>query len=151
MIEKLIKRFTDKFEAPSEGCWEWKAFKNKDGYGKFLYSGKVGAAHRLMWELVYGEIREGMYVCHKCDNPGCVRYSHLFLGSQRDNVRDCIKKGRFVQNRHAKLTLKQVKEIKEIFGILGDQWGLQTKLTKHYGVGPLCISRIRREASWESI
>lgn len=90
-----MKRFFDKVDK-TESCWNWTASKrSKFGYGAFKMNGKLHDAHRASWILKNGEIPIGIYVCHKCDNPSCVNPDHLFLGSPKDNVLDCIEKGRF--------------------------------------------------------
>ena len=88
------RRFMAKVEK-SDGCWEWTAAKLKKGYGKFS-KGRDGweLAHRASWRLKHGQIPQGMQVLHRCDNPSCVRPSHLFLGVARDNTHDMIRKGR---------------------------------------------------------
>ena len=69
----------------------------KDGYGRYSYGPNRGKrAHRVAWEEVNGVIPEGMFVCHKCDNPPCINIDHLFLGTPLDNMRDMIQKGRKV-------------------------------------------------------
>lgn len=80
----------------SKDCWEWVGAVNNKGYG-YIHA-KVGRflAHRVSYELEYGPIPEGMCVLHKCDNPRCVRPSHLFLGTIADNNRDMMAKGRHV-------------------------------------------------------
>ena len=87
-------RFWSKVEkGPS--CWEWKAGKIPQGYGEFWYRGKGWRAPRAAWMFTHGkEPPREMHVCHTCDNPGCVRPDHLFLGTQKDNIQDCVSKGR---------------------------------------------------------
>lgn len=93
--QSLGDRFWSKVQVagPSD-CWEWKAYRNKAGYGVFGWTNKTTLAHRTAWGLEFGEIPEGMCVCHTCDNPACCNPSHLFLGTHRDNMGDCQKKGR---------------------------------------------------------
>ena len=75
-------------------CWMWTAGTQRGGYGCIRVSGKHVGAHRLVWELHFGQIPPGQWVLHRCDNPPCVRPSHLFLGTSADNQRDCVAKGR---------------------------------------------------------
>lgn len=92
----VAERFWEKVKK-SRGCWEWTAATRAFGYGMFVV--KKGqaprSAHRLSWEFAFGPIPDKQQVLHKCDNPKCVRPDHLFLGSQKDNVRDCRKKKRW--------------------------------------------------------
>jgi hypothetical protein len=78
-----------------DACWVWAGMRDKRGYG-FLYVGgaKKVLAHRFSWELANGEISSGMHVLHRCDNPNCIRPSHLFVGTHADNMRDMASKGR---------------------------------------------------------
>ena len=76
-------------------CWIWLAGKSSAGYGSFRTDAwKHVYAHRLSWELMRGPIPDGLLVLHHCDNPSCVNPDHLFLGTNRDNVLDALKKGR---------------------------------------------------------
>lgn len=65
-----------------------------DGYRQVHYNGRHVLVHRLAYELAYGPIPKGMKACHRCDRPSCVNPSHIFLGTQKDNLRDMFAKGR---------------------------------------------------------
>src|SRR5882757_2976958 len=92
----FIKRFWEKVEIITEhSCWEWiGAIKPDLGYGRMYVNKKPVYPHRFSYELHFGPIPKGLYVCHTCDNRSCVRPEHLFIGSAKDNTRDMIKKGR---------------------------------------------------------
>lgn len=80
------------------GCWTWTAAVNRTGYGAFHVPGtnsRVILAPRMAWELTYGSILPGFHILHRCDNPSCVRPSHLFLGDHAMNMRDAAQKNRF--------------------------------------------------------
>lgn len=84
----------------SEECWLWKGSLGSGGYGQlFTHNDAHGhsrmeGAHRISWQLHYGAIPDGLFICHHCDVRACVRPEHLFLGTQKDNVRDMVDKGR---------------------------------------------------------
>lgn len=83
-------------------CWLWIANRNWAGYGLFKREGKTRAAHREAWRAAHGDIPAGLQVLHRCDNRACVNPAHLFLGSQKDNIQDCIAKGRRKSGQAAK-------------------------------------------------
>ncbi len=93
-------RFWTKYaESGIEDCWEWLAGRNRRGYGKFKMRRKTRPAHRVAYEMHIGPIPDGILVCHRCDNPGCVNPAHLFLGTAQDNMSDKVAKNRQSKGR----------------------------------------------------
>lgn len=96
-VKGELARFEAKYvPEPNTGCWLWTAALNTYGYGKMGRTREEGpeGAHRIAWRLLKGPIPLGMFVLHRCDMPACVNPEHLFLGTQADNIRDSVIKGR---------------------------------------------------------
>lgn len=98
--DTLLKRFWKRVQK-TDSCWIWTGTKLWNGYGSLSLGRARGFsidqkhyAHRVSWLIHNGEIPDGIFVCHRCDNPICVRPDHLFLGTPLDNMRDMISKGR---------------------------------------------------------
>lgn len=93
---KLFARFMAKVEI-TDGCWLWTAGMFSTGYGAISNRG----AHRVSYEIFVGPVPEGMSVLHRCDIRRCVNPAHLFTGTQADNMRDMVEKGRSLSgDRH---------------------------------------------------
>jgi len=106
-------------------------------------------AHRASYLLNKGKIPDGLVVRHRCDNPICVNPDHLTVGTQKDNMQDCLQRGRFNALRGeahhgAKLTSGQVVEIRARLGDGADH----SILAAQFGVGKEQIRRIGRGDSW---
>lgn len=137
-------RFFSRFVKLEEGCWQWRAHTDKDGYGILPGLNSNTRAHRLSYEIHIGPIPENMLVCHRCDNPGCVNPDHLFVGTAKDNSQDALKKGRHYigeKNPNSKLTDENVNEI------LKSEFNSQQLATK-FSVTRATINRIRRRNGW---
>jgi hypothetical protein len=94
--EKLRDRFMRNVEMLTEtGCWIWVGSLRGEGYGAFEVNGRGEQAHRISWQMHRGEIPEGANLLHRCDIRCCVNPDHLSIGSQRDNVIDMYRKGRW--------------------------------------------------------
>ncbi len=118
----IRKRFESKIEKnPVTGCWIWKGCGSHQSYGKFRIGGRKGRmwyAHRAAWLIYHKEDPAERSVCHSCDVKHCVNPEHLFLGSQKDNMRDASAKGLLKQPQgqdsvNAKLTNRQVREMRK--------------------------------------
>lgn len=137
----------------TETCWIWRGRVDKRcGYGKFDVNGVDSYTHRVMWEIIHGPIPDGLFVCHDCDNPPCVRPDHLFLGTPLDNSMDRNRKGRThgpvgELNGQTKLTDEQVREIRVA---LRDGEG-RSKLAEEYNVSTSTIYYIKVGRRWKHV
>lgn len=92
--KSAMEAFSTKYEpVPESGCWIWIGACN-GRYGLLWRPPGFSMAHRISYELHVGPVPDGMYVCHSCDVTLCVNPNHLFLGTQTDNMRDMMRKGR---------------------------------------------------------
>ena len=145
----LAERFWPKVAKQPDGCWIWQAAIRPNGYGH-LAASRRGIpplkAHRVAYELTYGPIPAGMLVCHTCDVRACCNPAHLFLGTQRDNNLDKVRKGR-ESRPNAKLTPAQVKAIRERLRA-GES---QRAIAREHGLDPSTISNIATRKHWRRV
>lgn len=140
----------------SDGCWEYQGL-GSDGYGRVRFPGDRSQfrAHRVAYRIEYDVDPSDMMVCHKCDNPACVKPDHLFLGTAELNNADKIRKGRAstppsgpgALNPNSKITEA---EARGIIGLILE--GLSNKsIAERYAVGHSMVSRIRVGRSWHDL
>jgi hypothetical protein len=147
---ELLARFWSKVQENGQ-CWEWTG-STRVGYGAIKINGRTWQTHRLVCLMAYGEIPQGQFVCHKCDNRRCVRPDHLFLGTARDNVADMHAKGRFIPVRgertgSSKLTDDKVREIRTLSG-----GGLSNRrIAKKIGVSASTIDYVVNGQTWSHV
>lgn len=155
-----LERFWQKIDSTNlAGCWLWLGKTDKDGYGSFAATHKVTErAHRYSYSLFFGTIPESLCVCHTCDNPGCVRPDHLFLGTIQDNNNDKMKKNRQARGetiaRSARLRVGEKANHHVLSTVQRDEllrlrragW-LQKDLAAKFDVGQSQVGRICRGES----
>lgn len=131
------------------GCWNVISHAlNDKGYTKVMRNRRVIRVHRYSYELTSGPIPDGFFVCHRCDNPTCINPEHLFLGTNKDNMRDAARKGRTIHgkaHRSSKLTEADVKAIR------ANKISSQSDLGRKYGVCQSQISCIKNGKTWNHV
>lgn len=150
---RALPTITDRLMAggrrDERGCLLWQGTIVSTGYGRISIGHRPHDVHRLIWELHHGPIPVGMHICHKCDVRNCFEISHLFLGTQADNMRDAVNKGRMMAGeRHyrAKVTADDVRAIRAAEGP-----GAATRMAHQYGLSVGSVKRIRSRRSWASV
>ena len=145
----------------TDDCVMWPHYRSpiprtgKPGYGMVKFQGKHTSTNRSAWLLSGQEIPKGMKICHTCDNPGCVNLRHLFIGTQRDNMQDCIRKGRKkmpkgVNNPSAKLTESQVREIRIFWEKNSSTYGPRAFAEK-FKVGLTSVRDVINNRTWRHL
>ncbi len=145
--EERFWKYVDK--KSNNECWNWTGTCNTNHYGELSVYGKCVRTHRFSWEIHFGKIPNGLFVCHTCDNPKCANPEHLFLGTYKDNSDDKVKKNRqIVGENHClhKLIESQVKEIRSLKGKLS-----QRKIAKVFNVSHQLISGIHKNKRWKHV
>lgn len=131
-------------QGPDGGCWEWTKGRTDQGYGRLSLGDGEVRAHRMAYEIAFGAVPPEQMVCHRCDNPPCCYPSHLFAGTNTDNMADMASKGRSLQGeRHhkAKLTEADVRAIRA-------DGRMQIHIADAYGVTQGLIGMIKRGEVW---
>ena len=139
------------------GCWPWLAASDKDGYGFFKVTHRLGVyqqtrAHRYSLEMALGrKLEPGEMALHHCDNPPCVNPDHLYIGTISDNTRDAVGRGRprrGVENAASKLTVADVLAIRAWYAAGGTR---QQDIAARFGVSQGAVGRIVLGRTWTHV
>ena len=158
LSKDLLIRFWSKVSVQDgEACWPWIASVDSHGYGAFRVAGfRASAASRISYIIANGDILNGKLVCHKCDNPRCVRPDHLFLGTKRDNIFDWYSKGnapvgavatRGTDHHNAKLDKEKVIEIRHRHSCGASK----RSLARAFGVHKETINQVLNRETWAHV
>lgn len=152
----LRTRLEDKvFYGSPDGCHYWTGHTVNGRYGHIRFKETMVLAHRAAYTIYVGRIPDKMVVMHSCDNPLCVNPAHLSVGTQGDNIRDTVKKGRHnpastfgtLSGRSTNLTDDDVRAIRKEL----ESGKFQRVIGKKYGIRQPQISRIKNRLSWPHI
>jgi hypothetical protein len=154
----------DKTSTP-DGCWEWTAARDRDGYGAFKVDGRMWRAPRWIFTQINGPMPDHEMTRHTCDNPPCVRPDHLVRGTVVQNAADQIERDRTTRgDRHhtrrdpgtrrrgeangaARLTEEQVLTIRARYS----EGATQVALAQEFNVSQPLVSQIIRRVAWSHI
>jgi hypothetical protein len=146
-----VKKFWSRVDKKSDNeCWNWLGSFDKDGYGQIRDGIRKiqDRGHKFSYRLHFGEIPQGMCVCHTCDNRACTNPNHLFIGTHKDNIQDKMNKNRQAKGEmqgHHKLTNEQIDSIRSR---MNENY---KELCQEFNVVPSTIYRIWRKDSWKHI
>ena len=132
------------------GCWIFTGGSKNNFHGSLHYQGESWQAHRLAYTLVHGPIPEGMKVLHTCDVGMCVRPRHLFLGTQADNIRDMVNKGRDNRARKGNENGRAIIKAEDVIVIRKSDKPVK-ELARLYRVGKSAIYKIIYGQNWRHI
>jgi hypothetical protein len=143
--------FWSKVRVPENGagCWEWTSTLNANGYGRFCTQREKIAAHRFAYELVKGQIPEGLHIRHLCHNRLCVNPAHLLVGTPKDNAQDALDAGRFSRgnvNGNSKLDDETVRYIRQNPDNLKGR-----ALAAKFGISPATVSGVQNGRVWRHV
>lgn len=165
LTERDKARFWAKVDVRGKDeCWEWIAAGADFGYGIFRIGSKKYYSHRVSWVLERGLIPEDILVLHECDNPPCCNPIHFFLGTQKINIHDAMKKRRLAcgdrngarihpgarrgdRNGNSKLTKFKVLEMRKLYS----EGETQVSIAKYFEIGQSHVSRIVNKKNWDHV
>lgn len=148
--EEILEDFYASFEETDNGCWHWIRNTNRTGYACFKALGTI-KANRVAWMLFYGPIPNGCNICHFCDNRACVRPSHLFMGTQADNVRDMVRKKRHMYGNRVPRALINPDIVRELRRRYIPHVVTARSLAKQFNVSEGCVRAVVNWKNWKQV
>lgn len=135
-------------------CHVWMAGRSSNGYGRFSakkdHNPYTWYTHRYTWTHFIGPIPEGLFVCHECDNPLCVRLEHLFLGTSADNSADMVKKHRQAAGERAARSVLRSQQVSEI-RVRHERGESVSHLASEFGVSSQNVYEIVSGETWKHL
>jgi hypothetical protein len=149
-------RLMSSVEIDSNGCWLWRKYRHRLGYGVMKLHNRLEQAHRAAWLILVGAIPSGMQLNHRCHVRHCVNPQHLYLGTQTDNMRDMEVSGRAKRsvgskNGSSKLTEEQALEIRARATEANGRKGHVKALCAEFGISESLVRQIRRGEAWRHV
>lgn len=141
------RKLMDHSKVMPSGCREWQGASDSRGYGNIKSNRTTCRVHRVAYEIFNGVIPKEMVVRHTCDNPRCINYQHLKLGTYADNTADMMSRGRQatgIKNGRSKLTEQQIKEMRKSDDTL-------YTLAEKYGVDFSAVWQAKKHKTWKHI
>lgn len=129
---------------PVGECWLWNGHRASFGHGLLCRNKKQQLAHRLSYEINVGDIPAGLVVRHKCDVASCVNPDHLETGTQRDNIQDAVKRGRWQKGERSGKTFLKSDQVLEIY----KSEGMYTEIGEKFGIRPNLVRSIKIGRTW---
>lgn len=147
--KKLRELIKSRMEHGPKGCWNWTGALSTGGYARMSFKGKNSQAHRVAFFAWNGKIQTGLNILHDCDNRRCVNPMHIFAGTQKRNVQDCVKRGRWpsksgAANGRAAITEAIAREIKT-----SPRNGRY--FVRKYKLTDATVSKIRTGRTWRNV
>lgn len=158
MTQDLAVRFWSKVaEERQPACWPFTGSRHPTGYGLFKIGSRTDEsvrterAHRVAYQLVHGPIPDGLHVLHRCDNRACCNPTHLFLGTNSENVADRVRKGRSSKGERqadAKLTSEKVRDARAIHA---EGRSTVSAIARQFGVSHVTMWKAVHGQTWRHV
>ena len=131
-------------------CWRFRSPNSDIEYGRITVNGKRHSAHRISYELYKGAIPEGLLIRHRCDNRFCVNPDHLEAGTPKDNMQDCLDRGRHNPPRGSRNGRSKLDDatVLQIYREATKPGRVRVQVAREFGVSPSLVSSIANGTRW---